>query len=440
MDATPPLPAAFDAQRPPTYIPKMNGASRRRYGSPASPFVICLLLIALAAGSAAAQSGSGASQRAPTILDDLDEVLRILEEGYVDEDLPVDVQALDRDYRSRISRASNPVEAYELLNQLVAELQDPNTFIIPAALRSAAEQAAAAEGEPEVEYAGIGVMIQPVQPSGVLVVNVFEGSPAEAAGLLVGDVIMGVDDWDATGGEQTQDFVERIRGPIGTPVLLTVTSPYGAERTVEVLRGKIDLRPAVTHRTVGNRTAYLRLPALTPPMVSEASRILPQLLQARSLILDLRTVQDGDPQAMTQVAQWFLGAAAMGALVHRDERQQLPVMTNAIAAYRRDMVVLVDQRTFGLAEILATVLREHERATIIGRTTQGGFALTALAELPTGSILQMSVARYLSPRGNRLPSDGVQPDISVEQPDLDTVRAGRDVDVERALEFISDGR
>ena len=109
------------------------------------------------------------------------------------------------------------------------------------------------------------------------------------------------------------------------------------------------------------------------------------------------------------------------------------------AEYRGPVVVLVDGATGSAAEIFAAVLQDHGRATGVGRRTAGEVLASWFYRLPDGGELQLSREDYVAPKGRRIEGKGVEPDIVVPRR-LEDVRAGRDVELERAVEVLRRGR
>jgi carboxyl-terminal processing protease len=192
----------------------------------------------------------------------------------------------------------------------------------------------------------------------------------------------------------------------------------------------------VDSRVIQGTIGYIRLPVLSKDLVDEASKALPSLLSTNGLILDLRSVASGNLDQMVNIAQWFLGAAHMGGFITRQGAQALSSSENAMAAYTRPMVVLTNSRTYGIAEMLAFLLRQYKRAGILGETTEGSFEIFNEVALPSGGVLDVAVARYMSAQGELLPLTGLTPDVKVDPPDLATLRAGRDVVIEKAVDTL----
>lgn len=373
------------------------------------------------------------------VLADFEAVVKAVNEGYFDTGYGgADWETLVTEYRPKVASAGEAGKAYELLAEFIASLGNPLTYVEPPWFRP--RQPVAEEEEEdsrvELEYAGVGILLQQMNTGDVWVMQVFTGTPAEKSGVLLGDVIVGVDGWKVPVEDAVPQIASRVKGPVGTDVTLTLRDPDGEERDITITRGRIDLRPSVVFRKVEGTVGYLRIPALTEELVEEASKALPQLLQTRHLILDLRNVSAGTLEATAQVAQWFIGAASIGGFVSREGGFMLPFREDAIAAYQRPIAVLINSGTYGLGEILATILHDYKRARLVGTTTEGGFHLGESIDLPSGGRFTMTVGIYVTPKSEILPILGLEPDFPVEIPDLATIRAGTDVYVDTAVEVL----
>ena len=114
----------------------------------------------------------------------------------------------------------------------------------------------------------------------------------------------------------------------------------------------------------------------------------------------------------------------------------LPYREEAVAAYQRPIAILVNSMTYGVGEMLAYVLNTYKRGRLVGTKTQGGFHLGQDVELPSGGSLHLTVGLYVGPQNEIMPINGLEPDNTVEIPDLETVRSGRDVYIEAAVEVL----
>jgi carboxyl-terminal processing protease len=371
------------------------------------------------------------------VLKDFDTAWQAVKDTFVDPKYyGVDWDALKTQYRPKVAAAADGQAAFAVLSQMMDTLKSPNTGVVAPWELAPTASSADALAEPLLQYGGAGILLQPLQSGDIFVLQVFKGTPAEKAGVLVGDVITGVDDWRVSGADALNEITTRVRGVVGTAVKLTLKDPAGAERTVSIVRDQIDLRPSVDYRVIQGTIGYLRIPVLSKDLVDVAAKTLPKLLSANGLILDLRSVGSGNLDQMVVVAQWFLGAAHMGGFVARDGGQALGYSEDANAAYQRPMVVLTNSRTYGIGEILAFVLRQYKRAGLVGEASAGAFEIASETPLPSGGVLDVAVARYMTGQGVLLPLGGLTPDVKVDPSDLATLRAGRDTAIEKAVDTL----
>lgn len=400
-----------------------------------TPIIVCILILGIGSPLLGQEIAPEVTIEypieVPGVVEDFDAAWQEISDIFYDPEFgPDSWKNLKDEYRPKVSSAANAGEAYELMAEMIGTLANFNTFVVPPWLRPPETET---QGEIELEYGGVGVLLQELQSGEVMVLNVFTETPAESAGVLVGDLVVGVNDWRVVGENPVASIADRVRGPVGTDVTLVLQDPDGLERDVGITRGRIDLRPSVTDDILDGTIGYLRIPMLSEELVQQASLALPRLLSTSGLILDLRSVSSGTVNGLVQIAQWFLGSAHMGGFISREGVQLLPFRSDAIAAYQRPIVVVTNMRTYGIGEILALILREYKRARIVGTQSEGGFDIGKFIDLPSGGLLRVSIARYATPQGIFLPAEGLVPDDAIEPPDLRTIRSGTDVYLEEAI-------
>lgn len=369
------------------------------------------------------------------VMRDVDVVWALVWDDYVDPFFNgVSWQRLPDEYGPRIAAAETEADAYRELAAMIDELNDPLTSLLPPFDTLTM---------PEVEYAGVGVAIGSAASLNALadgiefdadeiaVLEVFEGAPAEEAGVLVGDIILAVDDWEVN-GSGTEEISNRVRGPVGTRVELRLRAPTGEERVVGIVRSRVDLSPQATVEKrygAGRTIGYLRLDHFGPSLLNAARERLVDLGEIDVLVVDLRGLWLGDAGNAVPLANlvaWFTDRADLGHFESRRERFTLQRAGDVERIYDGPLVVLVDGGTGGFAEILALVLAESRRATVVGMPTQGGFSLSRAMLLPSGWGLNLSVARYESAKGATLHGEGLTPEVLLEPVQLDQLRTLRD--------------
>lgn len=274
------------------------------------------------------------------------------------------------------------------------------------------EATAALEESREGRYVGIGVEVD--ARCGVPVVtSIFTGSPAEAAGLRRGDVIAAVDE-ESTQGITMQELRELILGNEGDTLTLTVDRSSEPEPlSIDVVRGTIQVDP-VTWRWLPDQTVQLRVTGFEPGVNGKVRETLATIRDkgAERLILDLRGNPGGLVPEVIGVASQFLpeGTTIFQEQV-RDEPAR-PITTVGKTGNWLDLalVVLIDDASASGAEVLAAALREHGRAQLIGETTFGTGTVLSTFPNDDGSSVVLATAFWLTPDGDHVWQEGVEPD------------------------------
>ena len=265
-----------------------------------------------------------------------------------------------------------------------------------------------------------------------------QGSPAKDAGLLAGDLILAVDGVSLDG--QTVDGArERIRGPKGTVVTLTVQRADDEPFALEITRDVIE-QEEVESRTLGGGTVgYVRLNGFSDRGADELEEAIEAHLDAdrTKLILDLRGNPGGYVTAARAVASEFI---ASGPVFWEQDAKGVQVETTAspggVATDAAiEIVCLVDGGSASASEIVAGALQDTDRATIVGQTTFGKGTVQQWQELAGESgAFRLTVARWLTPDKRWIHDVGLEPDVTVTIPD--DVAAGEDPTLDKALEVL----
>jgi carboxyl-terminal processing protease len=280
--------------------------------------------------------------------------------------------------------------------------------------------------ETQSDFGGVGIEVQP--EAGLIgVVSIIHGTPAAQSGIKAGDRIEAIDGMSIE-GLSGDEAIDRMRGPAGSP--LTLTLVRAGEKypfTVTLTRGPGE-GDAVRQRREGN-VGYIRLPrfgAHAAEDLEQAVRALRQRPGIKSYVLDLRDNPGGSLDQAIRVADDFLESGEIVSVHGRD-----PADTRRFDAKPGDiaggmpLVVLIDSGTAAAAEIVCGALQDHKRATVIGMTSSGnGSAQTIfpLAGFPlAGGAIGLTTSFYFTPSGRAIQDSGVVPDIAVAEGDWDDV-------------------
>jgi carboxyl-terminal processing protease len=283
----------------------------------------------------------------------------------------------------------------------------------------------------DVRYSGIGIRID---SASLVVLEVFEGSPSDRAGLRAGDTIVAVDG-EQVSSEGRDRVISRLRGPSGSPVSVTVVR-IGTPEPLELVMTRDTVQIAfVTSRMLGDGVGYLRLRGFADMAVADQFVAALDGLQrqgATALVLDLRGNSGGRLDVGSRLLSLFIPS---GALYHQVGRSGSPLATSAQGGYRSPplpLTVLVDGGTASMGEIFAAAIQDYRRGQVLGTTTSGSVAAAQVFKLQDGSGLQVTVMEITSASGRVLNGSGVVPDRLVEM-DIDALRAGHDIPLETAV-------
>ncbi len=274
----------------------------------------------------------------------------------------------------------------------------------------------------EGSFEGIGAYVT-MEDGQVKIVSPIAGSPAEAAGILPGDVVLAVDGQDV-GGMSLNQVIFLIRGPAGTQVTLTVLHPEAQDPVdVVITRRRIELDSVTWARIPGTPMAYIHI----SQFAADTGQELEQALQAiradtdgppiQAIVLDLRNNPGGYLREAIRVGSQFLPRGET-ILIEEDADGQRRTYTARGVGLARDipMVVLVNQGTASAGEITAGAIKENDRAPLVGQTTFGTGTVLNQFNLSDGSAILLGVTNWLTPQGNLIKGQGVTPNVLVEQP------------------------
>jgi C-terminal processing protease CtpA/Prc len=268
---------------------------------------------------------------------------------------------------------------YRAIEGMIKALDGNSAFMPPHEFREMQE-------ETRGSFGGIGIRIG-VEDGQVIVVEPIEGTPASRAGLKQGDRIARIDG-QPTQGLTIQEAVRRMRGPVGSRVVLSIIRGGGAEaEDVSLTRAKIDLK-TVESQLLDGGVGYLKVRSFHETTLNEMERALQRLTQQKitSLILDLRNNPGG----------------------------LLRFMANGGGQYRHyPIIVLINSGSASGSEIVAGALQDLQKATIIGTKSYGKGSVQTIFPLQDGSGLRLTTAHYFTPSGRNIDHVGIIPDIEL---------------------------
>ncbi|GAB4509544.1 MAG: hypothetical protein OHK0046_04750 [Anaerolineae bacterium] len=308
------------------------------------------------------------------------------------------------------------------------------------------------------EFEGIGAVIGLIEETEeVEIIDVLEGSPAEASGLKNGDIFVLVNG-ESVEGLTTSELAARVRGEAGTTVQLTIRR--GTELLeFEVVRARLDL-PNVTSEVLEGNVAYVSMAQFSRDARAQVDEALAGLdVNSRAgLILDLRGNPGGLLTTATEIAALFLqdgvilteefgnGTSTVFEVrnntvvqIGGDGTERLYSENGAFANVNVPVVVLVDQYSASASELVAGAWQDRSAVTLIGVTTFGKGTVQVQNQLVNGGGVRLTTARWLTPNGSWITDVGVTPDIIIEIPEGVELEPGQDPQLEGALQYLLTG-
>lgn len=293
------------------------------------------------------------------------------------------------------------------------------------------------------KFGGIGIEVTMTDEGETVIRRVNEGGPAERAGILEGDIIIGVDGEDMRGKTQ-QEIVVRTRGDVGQPVRVKVyRESDNSTPEFEMVREEIVVK-TVESKMLEDGIGYILLTGFkmnTYDQFMEAVESL-KVQGMRALVLDLRFNPGGLVNAVYQIGEELLPEGTMVYTVDNKENRQDFVCDGTYMDL--PLAVLVNGRSASASEILAGAIKDHEVGTLIGTQTFGKGIVQRLFVLPDNSALHITIQKYYTPNGTSIHGVGITPDEVVELPEeyasvwsVESIPEEEDTQLKKAVEVLT---
>ena len=295
--------------------------------------------------------------------------------------------------------------------------------------------------ETEGNYVGIGIyMYKDTVNNDVVILYPIKGSPAEAVGLLTGDIIKKVDGVEYT-GDDFEKISTYIKGKEGTKVNLEVERK-GKTLTFEVERKKIDLYP-IESEILENNIGYIRLSSFDEKCAKEFKSAYNELNKNKlnGLIIDLRNNGGGIVDEALDIADYVLEKDEVMLITRNKNGEEEIEKSNQKPIINVPIVILTNENTASASEILAAALKDNNKATIVGEKTFGKGVIQQLITLSDGSGIKVTTEEYYTPNGNKINKVGITPDKEVSLPEdvisSSVVERKNDTQLKEAIKILS---
>ena len=357
-----------------------------------------LVLAVLAAGStmvtlARSQSASAANSEIYKQLDLFGEVLERVRADYVEQ--PEDGKLIE-----------------SAINGMLTALDPHSAYLTPKHFRDMQVQTRG-------EFGGLGIEV--TMESGVVkVVAPIDDTPAQRAGIMSGDLITHLDKEQIL-GLSLQDAVEKMRGPVNAPIILTIVRK-GVEDPfeVKVVRDTIHINP-VKYNAEGDDVGYIRLTTFNEQTTENLQAAVDDLKKKlgpnlKGYVIDLRNNPGGLLDQAISVSDAFLdqGAIVLTRGRNLEETQRSNARDGDITDGKK-IVVLINGGSASASEIVAGALQDHHRATVVGTRSFGKGSVQTIIPMGSNGALRLTTARYYTPSGRSIQAKGIDPEVVVEE-------------------------
>jgi len=298
------------------------------------------------------------------------------------------------------------------INGMLAGLDPHSSYLTPDSFKDMQVQTSG-------KFGGLGIEV--TMEEGILkVITPMDGTPAAAAGVLANDQIIALDGEQVLGLTLT-DAVDRMRGAIGTPIMLTIQREGAADPIdIEIVRAEITVQ-AVRSRAEDN-IGYIRVSSFSEQTFDGVKTAIAKLTEeigadnVQGWIVDLRNNPGGLLDQSIAISDAFLDQGEIVSTRGRrnDEMQRYNARVGDLAD-GKPVIVLINGGSASASEIVAGALQDHRRATIIGSRSFGKGSVQTIVPLGADGALRLTTARYFTPSGTSIQAKGIEPDIEVVQ-------------------------
>ena len=326
---------------------------------------------------------------------------------------------------------------YGAAEGMTASLGDPYTSFYPPTDNTRSKE------DLQGEFGGVGIQLGYIDET-LAVMAPLKGTPAEAAGIKAGDLILRIKDDARKIDQETMDIkideaIDMIRGPKGTEVILTIfRKEEKKSRDVSLVRDIINVSSTELTWVEDKKVAVMRVYKFGEQTLAEWDRMVDEVIakKAKGIVLDLRNNPGGFLGRAVELGSEFVASGVILKQRSNDGVTQLGV-TRQGRLIGMPLVVLINKGSASASEILAGALRERLGVKLVGEKSFGKGTVQEVLDLSGGAGLHVTVAEWLLPSGKNIHKVGLTPDVEVEYK-LDEEDLTRDNQLEQALKVLEE--
>jgi carboxyl-terminal processing protease len=277
------------------------------------------------------------------------------------------------------------------------------------------------ETETEGTFGGLGIEVG-MEAGVVKVISPIDDTPASRAGVKAGDYIIQIDDIQVQ-GKTLMEAVNLMRGPVGTPIDITIRRKGKRKAIVfNIIRDIIQIK-SVTARVIDNNIGYFRITSFNQNSDQQLKSKIDQIKvenEINGFILDLRNNPGGLLSQAVEISDFFLNDGEIVSTRGRKKRENRKWFAKkGDQIDGKPLIVLINYGSASAAEIVAGALKDHKRAILIGQNSYGKGSVQSIIPLKNKGALRLTISKYYLPSGKSISEIGITPDFEVEEEDED---------------------
>jgi carboxyl-terminal processing protease len=279
------------------------------------------------------------------------------------------------------------------------------------------------ESETSGEFGGLGIEIS-VQNGILTIISPIEDTPAWIAGIKPGDKIIAIDN-QSTKGFSLVEASALLKGKRGTSIILSVIRE-GQEKPIDfkIVRGNVKIK-SIKPTSLDEGFLYVKITSFIDNTSSDLEKALAEFKKHNNgkiegILIDLRRNPGGLLDQAIKVSDLFLKEGIIVSTIGRDQKNKEVSMASKKAPYLDvPVVILINEFSASASEIVSGALQDNKRAIVVGERSFGKGSVQSVIKLGDGSGLKLTVARYYTPSGVSIQSEGIRPDIEIEDIDAE---------------------
>ena len=267
------------------------------------------------------------------------------------------------------------------------------------------------------EFGGLGIEVS-MEAGVVKVITPIDDTPAAKAGIKAGDYIVRING-EQVQGKSLMEAVNLMRGPVGTPIEITVRRKgLKKAKIFKIVRAIIEIKSVVSE-VVDNKVGYLRLRSFNENSSNQLKKEITKIEKNKKLvgyILDLRNNPGGLLTQAVTISDFFLNDGEIVSTRGRKKRENRKFFAKkGDKIDGKPLIVLINNGSASASEIVAGALQDQKRAILLGETTYGKGSVQSIIPLKNRGAIRLTISKYYLPSGKSISDVGVVPDIRVEE-------------------------